>query len=74
MKSPGFKIFDPNGATLSDQNGTFKLQLSKESNSPTGSMKMELTYLISKKIGPGLYTIEILNENKHMGNLLVRFR
>ena len=77
MKNPAFRIFDPNGVPLPDQIGSFNLKSIKEksSNSLSGnSMKVELTYLLSKKIGPGLYKIEILNENKHVGNLLVRFR
>jgi len=76
MKNPTFRIFDPNGVQLSDLSGSFNLKKINEStsNSPGNSTKLELTYLLSKKIGPGLYKIEILNENKHMGNLLIRFR
>jgi hypothetical protein len=77
MKNPTFKIFDHNGVQLSEQTGSFSVKKSNESSadSPLGNtMKLELTYLPSKKIGPGLYKIEISNENKHIGNLLVRFR
>jgi hypothetical protein len=77
MKSPTFRIFDPGGIQLPEQNGSFELKSINEAsaNSPWGnSMKIELTYLLSKKVGPGLYKIEMLNENKHVGNLLVRFR
>jgi cell division protein FtsB len=69
MQSPTFKMFDPNGTQLPDQSGSFDLK-----TSPGDPLKMELTYLLSKRIGPGLYRIEVLNENQHMGNLLVRFR
>jgi hypothetical protein len=31
----------------------------------------ELTYSLKKKIGPGVYRIEMLNDNKHAGNILV---
>ncbi|HEV8513052.1 MAG TPA: hypothetical protein VGQ59_07230, partial [Cyclobacteriaceae bacterium] len=77
MKNPTFRIFDPNGVQLSELSGSFGLKKINESstNSPSdNSMKIELTYLLSKKIGPGLYKIEMLNKNKHIGNLLVRFR
>ncbi len=77
MKSPTFRIYDPSGVPLPEQNGSFDLKSLNEpsANSASGgSMKIEVTYLLSKKIGSGLYRIEILNENKHVGNLLVRFR
>ena len=77
MKNPTFRVFDPNGTQLSEQYGIFNLKRINETsaNSPSvNSIKIELTYLLSKKIGPGLYKIEMLNENKHVGNLLVRFR
>ena len=77
MKSPTFRIFDPNGVQIPEQNGSFNLKSINETSMNSGwgnSMKIELTYLLSKKIGPGLYKIEMLNENKHVGNLLVRVR
>jgi hypothetical protein len=77
MKNPAFRIFDPNGVPLPDEIGSFDIKRinEKSTNSLSGnSMKIELSYLLSKKIGPGLYKIEMLNENKHLGNLLVRFR
>jgi hypothetical protein len=78
MKSPTFRIFDPNGVQLPEQNGSFNLRHVNETsmNSPmnNNSNKIVLTYSISKKIGAGLYRIEMLNENKHVGNLCIRFR
>jgi hypothetical protein len=78
MKSPTFRIFDPKGIQLSEQNGSFNLkrinETSMNSQVNSNSNKIELTYQVSKKIGPGLYKIEMLNENKHVGNLLIRFR
>jgi hypothetical protein len=77
MKSPTFKIFDPNGVLLPDQYGLFdvkKINDGPASSSSSTFMKIQLTYLLSKKIGPGIYRIEMLNENKHIGNILVRFR
>jgi hypothetical protein len=62
---------------IPEQNGSFNLKSINETSMNSGwgnSMKIELTYLLSKKIGPGLYKIEMLNENKHVGNLLVRVR
>jgi len=70
-KSLSFKIFDPNGTELSDQIGTFTHKTTNENGK---SMKLEITYLLSKKIGTGMYRIEILSENKHAGNLLMTFR
>jgi hypothetical protein len=77
MKSPTFRIFDPNGIQIPEQNGSFDLKSVNETSVNSGSgnsMKIELTYLLSKKIGPGLYKIEMLSENKHIGNFLVRLR
>jgi hypothetical protein len=78
MKSPTFRIFDPNGVQLPEQNGSFNLrhinETSMNSLMNNNSNKIELTYSLSKKIGPGLYRIEMLNENKHVGNLCIRFR
>jgi DNA repair exonuclease SbcCD ATPase subunit len=77
MKNPTFRIFDPNGVLLPDQVGSFDLKYTNQLSSNQASinaLKIELTYLMSKKIGSGLYRIEMLNENHHVGNLLVRFR
>jgi uncharacterized protein YhaN len=78
MKSPTFRIFNPNGIQLPEQNGSFNLkrinETSMNSQVNNNSNKIELTYSVSKKIGPGLYRIEMLNENKHVGNLCIRFR
>jgi len=77
LKSPTFRVFDPSGNQLPEQNGSFEFKTVNEipQNSTIGnSIKIELTYLLSKKLGAGLYRIEVLNDSKHIGNLLVRFR
>ncbi|MBI1767048.1 MAG: hypothetical protein HY015_01085 [Bacteroidetes bacterium] len=74
MKKPSFKIFDSRGIQLPDLFGSFDLKNVKETSSLGSITKLELTYSLAKKIGPGIYKIEMLDENKHVGNLMVSFR
>jgi len=80
MKNPAFRIFDPKGIPLYDQMGSFNFQILNDKQMPGGTLsipkstKIELTYSLKKKIGPGIYRIEMLNDNKHAGNILVNLR
>jgi hypothetical protein len=74
LKSPTFKIFDPYGTQLPEQYGLFDIKNTKETSASGSTTRLELSYMLSKKIGHGQYKIEILNENKHVGNLLISFR
>ncbi len=80
LKNPAFRIFNPNGIPLSDQMGSFDYQTINDKPMLGGglsmpkSTKINLTYSLKKKIGPGIYRIEMLNDNKHAGNILVNLR
>jgi hypothetical protein len=75
LQNPTFRIIGPEGGELPDSNGKFSLERIAEGG--TASLKpkkIRLTYAASRKMTKGLYQIEILNDNKHMGNLMVVFR
>jgi septal ring factor EnvC (AmiA/AmiB activator) len=75
MKSPVFKIFDSSGKMLPDQSGSFTSNFSNEVNLfGDKATRLELTYLVSKKVDPGSYRLDIDDEGKHVGNLLMNFR
>jgi chromosome segregation ATPase len=73
IKSPVFKIFDPEGKPLPDQGGHYQFTANNE-GSVQKMKKLEMTYQLSKKIGSGLYRVEIASEGKHIGNLLMRLK
>ncbi|MBS1491197.1 MAG: hypothetical protein JSS93_11770 [Bacteroidetes bacterium] len=74
LKSPTFKIYDQAGTLLPDSYGSFQFKLDKENSGNPAALKLEMTYLLSKRIKKGLYRVDIANENKHVGSLFVRFR
>lgn len=78
LKKPTFKFFDPNGNQLPDQNGAFNFHSVNDANSTFAdgyrSTKIELSYSLSKRLGRGTYKIEMLDGNKHIGNLMVSLR
>lgn len=78
LKHPAFNFFDPSGNPLPEQNGSFNFRSVKDDNSTFAggypSTRIELSYSLSKRLGRGTYKIEMLDGNRHIGNLLVSFR
>lgn len=78
MKKPTFKFFDPSGNPVPDQNGTFNFRSVNDATSTFAggykSTKIELSYSLTKKLSRGTYKIEMLDGNRHIGNLMVSFR
>jgi hypothetical protein len=78
LKHPIFKFFDPNGNLVPERNGSFNFHAVKDANSPFAggyqSTKVELSYSLSQKLSRGTYKIEMLDGDRHIGNLMVSFR
>ncbi|GHN02510.1 hypothetical protein WSM22_39990 [Cytophagales bacterium WSM2-2] len=81
IKKPSFRMLDPNGKQLTDQDGIFEFKTFKESEFPPGMAglgkpvyKAELTYQVLEKLGSGIYRIEMSANNKPVGSLLLVYR
>jgi hypothetical protein len=83
LKNLSFKIIDPKRNLVSDAStiayssalAEANLTASASEQIVTGNLqKIELTFTPQKKLSPGVYTIEILNENLYVGSLRVKLR
>lgn len=75
LQNPTFRITGPGGEELPFANGNFSLdRVTEGGTAGLKPKKIRLTYAATKKMTKGLYQIEILNDSKHMGNLMVMFR
>jgi predicted nucleic acid-binding Zn-ribbon protein len=79
LNNPSFKIIDPKGNTLTDKEGIFTSLKLNDNYVPgkegsTQITRMEVTYKPIKKLKPGIYKIEVLNNNLHVGNFVLALR
>jgi hypothetical protein len=83
MKNVSFKITDPSGKLLSNNDGTIASTFTASSNNYTastsdakslGTAKVEMVFIPKEKLKSGMYKVEILSENLHLGGLQVRLK
>jgi hypothetical protein len=74
IKSPALKIFDPQGRPLPERAGQLTFSTSAINSFSKNLSKLKLTYLLTEKIDSGPYRMEIANNGKHIGTLLMKFR
>lgn len=77
-----FRIIDSKGNMLTPTDGTIAFKVSEPVGSLTAStrsnvkgnkiQKVEMSYLTKKKLQPGVYTVEILNENLYVSGLKIK--
>jgi myosin heavy subunit len=84
LKNLSFKIIDSKRNLVSTETGSIAYNVMPSESSLTASaseevtasklQKVELAFTPQKKLTPGVYTIEILNENLYVGSLRVKLR
>jgi hypothetical protein len=84
LRSVGFRISDPKGNVLSQDNGTISFTTTPADDSYVASsgngiagnkiQKIHLSFSPTSKLKPGVYTIEVLNENLHVSSLKVKLK
>lgn len=84
MKNVSFKITDPSGKVLTNNDGTIASTITASSNNYTasstaqdkdlGTSKVEMVFVPKAKLKSGVYKVEILSENLHLGGLQVRLK
>jgi predicted nucleic acid-binding Zn-ribbon protein len=84
LKNLSFRIVDSNGNTLSQNDGRIAATvtpshtnfIASSDSDVTGSklQKVEMVYMPKEKLKSGVYTVEILNDNFHVGSLKVKLK
>ncbi|MEX1241830.1 MAG: hypothetical protein WEB30_19060 [Cyclobacteriaceae bacterium] len=84
LKNLSFRIRDSKGNTLDQNHGTIASTSVPSDKNLTASIdsevlgnrlqKVEMVYIPKEKLKTGLYTVEILNENLHVGSLKVKLK
>lgn len=84
LKNLSFRISDSKGNTLDQNHGTIASTSVPSDKNLTASIdsevlgnklqKVEMVYIPKEKLKTGLYTVEILNENLHVGSLKVKLK
>ena len=81
LKNLSFRIIDAQGTVMTQKDGTIAIAAtpseasyvaSSDSARGKGYQKIEMVFTPSKKLKKGLYTVEILNVNLHVGSLKVK--
>jgi hypothetical protein len=75
MPSPVFQLYGPDGKPLPESAGTFASQ-SKATEALAGNPAslLDITYSINTKLKPGLYRLEISNQEAHRGYLYFKLQ
>lgn len=84
LKNLSFRVINDKGNLLGPKEGSISFNavpsdnsyLASNENTESGKklQKVEMTYTPLKKLTPGVYTVEILNENLHVGSLKVKLK
>jgi len=78
LKKPNFKFFDSTGKLLTAEHCSFDFHSLYDASSTFAGgskpAKVELSYSPLKKMSSGIYKIEMLDGNRHIGNLMVSLR
>ena len=84
MKNVSFKITDPSGRLLTNDDGAIASTVTANSNNYTASStanaantstsKVDMVFIPKEKLKPGTYKVEILSENFHLGGLQVKLK
>lgn len=79
IANPVFRIRAPDGNTLTPADGTMAISLSgpqKEDANPflSARKRVDLTFSPARKLEKGIYTIDVLNENKVVGSMQTNLR
>jgi predicted nucleic acid-binding Zn-ribbon protein len=82
-----FKIIDSNGKMLGTKEGGISSRVIENNTSGsytagvnsaitpnTAMKKIEMEYIPKEKLSPGIYTVEVLDKNLHIGSLQVRLK
>lgn len=84
LKNLSFRVINDKGDVLGPKEGSISFNaipsdnsyVASKENSAAGNklQKVEMTYTPVKKLSAGIYTVEILNENLHVGSLKVKLK
>jgi len=84
LKNLSFRMVDPKGKVLSRNDGTFVTLTKPSENNVIASsgqvalvnqlQTVEMEYEPNNKLGSGIYTLEILNDNLYVGSLKIKLR